>query len=72
MKGSLTPMNMEAKLREVAAAFAGNGLVYPEWFKEEHAKMGQVAWANLLLGAADELEQRSLLSGRLLRRLAGD
>jgi len=48
------------KLREVAAAFAGNGLVYPSGLRKSMPKLGQVAWPIFSSGLADELEQRSL------------
>jgi len=53
-------MNMEAKLREVAAAFAGNGLYTPSGLGRACQKWGKLL-GHLLLGAAGQLEQRSLL-----------
>ena len=70
------PTNVEAKLREVAAACdvpKGNIVTgWPDWFRDRIVEDGTRCWHDLLKEAADELEQRSLYAGRLLRRLAGD
>ncbi len=65
------PKDMETRLRQISAGFAP-GQNFPDWFASKARVGGNDAWRDLLMEAADELEQRSLLSGRLLRRLAGD
>jgi len=75
MKGSMPPMNVEAKLREMSAAFdvpPGAIVRYPPWFAEMAGANHLVAFRDILKEAADELESRSRLAGRLMNRLAGD
>ena len=73
MKGSMVPTNVEAKLRELAKVVSSAPIIWPDWFKDEGGSpASHAAWSSFLTSAADELEQRSLYAGRLLRRLAGD
>jgi hypothetical protein len=67
------PKDVVVQLRQVAAVPVGASIGhYPEWFQEEYEKENVKAWPNLLIRAADELEQMQQLAGRYLRRLAGD
>jgi len=70
--GSVMPMNVEGKLRELASICAAYpaAVQWPAWLAQ--GRTTQEGLAVFFNEAADELEARSRLAGQYLRRLSGD
>ena len=68
------PNDMVVALRQLAAASSTPKSIteYPLWFQEEWNKDMNGCWANMLLKAADELENMQKLNGRLYKTLYPD
>ena len=67
------PFTIVEQLRQLAAVKSASDITaYPQWFQEEYKSDHYLFMSRICTECADEIESLRSLSGRLLRRLAGD
>jgi hypothetical protein len=67
------PFTIVEQLRQLAAVKPGSALgAYPQWFQDEYGHDPHLFMNRICTECADEIESLRSLSGRLLKRLAGD